>query len=344
MKKNEFLLLLITFILIIYSCKNNENNKNSEIGTENKKPDSLEILNFDPSVIKKLPNIEGDLKYGYSWKDKNGLNQLVFTRATKFVQWKNEEEGMGDTYVYLKVYHFIEKEGNYSLLRMIQDGNEKGCSNPPFALECDFYKESISITDLDKDNYAEVTFMYCILCASELTPIPTKLMLLENGEKYAIRGTSYIPDFQVGGDKNIDESIKTLDQKIQDHVDITWEKFCKTNPNTNAQNTGSNKKISEIIGLKFGGTEPFWSIRFTDNAAFYIPNIGESEISLKYKDISVEKNKWSLLVENQQLGYQFSIVIRKEKCSDGMSDKIYPYSINLEFPDDTYTGCGGNSK
>ena len=177
-----------------------------------------------------MPNIEGDFLYGFSWKDRAGVNQLLFTKAVKFVQMKGEEQGIGDDFGYLKVYHYAGENDNYKLIRMVQDGNSQGCSNPPFAIDIDFYEKSISITDLDDNGYAEVIFMYYILCASEISPVPTKLMLLENGAKYAIRGDSYIGEINSGGEKNMDASFKNLNPKIQDLANQTWEKFCKTKP------------------------------------------------------------------------------------------------------------------
>ncbi|MBN2891712.1 MAG: hypothetical protein JXL97_07585 [Bacteroidales bacterium] len=106
----------------------------------------------------------------------------------------------------------------------------------------------------------------------------------------------------------------------------------------------SNSKIAELIGLKFGGVEPFWSIKFTEDIAYFTPNIGEEEIPLKIKDINVNGNMISMFVSNEQFGYEFSVIVRKENCTDGMSDYTYPYSINLEFPDDNLVGCGGSPK
>ncbi len=97
-----------------------------------------------------------------------------------------------------------------------------------FGLENEFYKNSISITDLNENGYAEITFMYFMLCASELTPVPTKLIMLENNEKYAIRGDSYIYEYQMGGEKNLD--LGDADQILKDYASETWDKFCTPMP------------------------------------------------------------------------------------------------------------------
>ncbi|MBN2663652.1 MAG: hypothetical protein JXR68_08370 [Bacteroidales bacterium] len=247
MKKVVSLVIVLFFVVFIFGCKqssdNNstdDNSSNNVVNDDNVVNDNdvvnnnnddiiFEMMQFDPSIVSKLSGIQGNLLYGYKWKDKAGINLLIFTRATKFEDWNEPDcAGCGDNYVMLKAYHFAGTEDNYSLVRVVQDGNQDGCGDPPFALECDFYDKSISITDLDNDGYAEATFMYYILCASELTPVPTKLMMLENGEKYAIRGDSYIPDFQKGGEKNID--FAGAGNSLLDFASQTWDKFCTPKP------------------------------------------------------------------------------------------------------------------
>ncbi len=238
MKKTILFIFGLSIIFFVASCKSETTNEDeNQDTTENvvndhnvEKQDDvveLEMLKFDPSIVNKLSGIEGDLLYGYKWKDKAGLNLLIFTREEKFVPWPDAEyDDMGDNFVYLKAYHFSGTDDSYSLVRLVQDGETEGCGSPPFALECDFFEKSISITDLNKNGYAEATFMYYNLCSSELSPIPTKLMMLENGEKYAIRGNSYIVEFDMGGEKNID--FGDADKELLDYASQTWDKFCTT--------------------------------------------------------------------------------------------------------------------
>jgi len=238
---NRFFLVILAFVSVMFfACKNettNDENSSSdnetEVTNDNANSDEpvveLEMLNFDPAIVSKLDGIEGNFKYGYKWKDKAGYNLLIFTREEKFVPWPDAEyDNMGDNFVYLKAYHFSGTEDNYSLVRLVQDGELEGCGNPPSRLDCDFFDESISITDLDKDGYAEATFMYYVLCASGITPVPTKLMMLENGEKYAIRGNSYLMENKEGGEKNID--FGDAPQILVDYASETWDKYCTSNP------------------------------------------------------------------------------------------------------------------
>jgi len=88
------------------------------------------------------------------------------------------------------------------------------------------------------------------------------------------------------------------------------------------------------------GTEPFWS-------AEIIPN--ENIIALK--DVSLEKSfvfpyskavfegsQYSYFSRNKK-GDTISIIVRKENCNDGMSDKNYQYSSQIEVNGRSMSGC-----
>jgi hypothetical protein len=47
------------------------------------------------------------------------------------------------------------------------------------------------VTDLDHDGVGEVTFAYLLNCAGDVSPARLKLLVLEDGAKYIIRGSSY---------------------------------------------------------------------------------------------------------------------------------------------------------
>lgn len=83
------------------------------------------------------------------------------------------------------------------------------------------------------------------------------------------------------------------------------------------------------------------SMKFTHKGVYYTPNIGETEVFLPYVDIQTKNKYRAMMAANDKVGYEINIVVRKENCSDGMSDNTYPYSINLEFADSNRTGCGG---
>lgn len=188
---------------------------------------------------------EGEIVTGRKWRDKNGVNIVVFTTKTIFEPWEGDDyaDDMGDYTIHLKAYHYADSEEGWEQLRMIKDWNPEPCGSPPFAVEGEFYLESISLTDIDKDEYAEITFMYFFNCASEINPRLTKLMMLENGDKYAIRGNNYIENYYPdSGEKNIDASFNSAPAGFKDFASDLWEKYCKSNPNL-SQNKGNSKTL-----------------------------------------------------------------------------------------------------
>jgi len=214
MKKTLIFSLIFLMVLTIFSCKN-------------EKAVEIQKSNFDISLLNKLGNIQGNYLFGYTWNDEGGTNHLIFTKSVKFVQYINEEPGMGDDFATLNAYHFAGKDDKYILLQHISDGNEHGCSNPPFLLDADFHKESVTLSDIDKDGFVEICFMYKILCASEIAPVPTKLVFLHKNVKYQITGTSYIAEFKDGSQKINDDSFARLPVDMQNHANQIWDKFCK---------------------------------------------------------------------------------------------------------------------
>lgn len=117
---------------------------------------------------------------------------------------------------------------------------------------------------------------------------------------------------------------------------------------TSNQGFGAN----ELKKLQFNGVEPNWTLIFKENYAEYTP-MGESTQIIYYKKDYGDQSKPKLsavakpdgngVIEFQGSleGWGASFTIRKENCSDGMSDNTYPYSVDLMFDEsETLKGCG----
>lgn len=225
--QTSFFLAII--MIFIASCGNNSNSNNNSNSTnvENQNIDFKE-LNFDKAVLTQITGIEGTFEIGKKWQDKNGFNILIFTKDQIFEKWKDAEApDMGDNTAYLKVYHYKSSdEKTWELVRLVQDFSEP-CGSPPFGLEFDFCKDDILISDINNNNYSEILFAYHFQCASELSPKIMKLMMLENGEKYPIRGESYADyGFQiVGGKTNIGDEFNKAPDGFEDYALKNWKKI-----------------------------------------------------------------------------------------------------------------------
>ena len=213
MKKLLYALLILNFV----SCTNSSNKKSDE--TKSKTKDSLkkeqivennEFKELDNSNYE-LPSLiyDGKIVTKRIWQDSNSDNIALFT------QKENE----------LFVYHFVSNSDSIKLLRRIYDF-EEDCD---FDLTLEFIENSIGITDLDNNNFGEITFAYKKACISDVSPKDLKLIMLENGNKFIIRGQTLVDlgDVKIGGDKNIDPSFENAPDNFLPHANKLWASINK---------------------------------------------------------------------------------------------------------------------
>ncbi len=179
---------------------------------EEMKQDGNNITNampFDDSPSKTQPlssvQFEGSVVTSRAWVDANGDNLAVFTST-------GEE---------IYMYHYVFPDGSPSLKRRVLD-YERDC---PFDKTLGFKQNTIEVTDLDHDNYGEISFMYEKACRSDVSPAVLKYLTIENGEKYIIRG-SELMDFgyeePYGGEMTIDAKFKNGPTVFLDHAKRVW--------------------------------------------------------------------------------------------------------------------------
>ncbi len=134
---------------------------------------------IEPSILRKIVSDDAIVDKALQFEDKNGKNYLVATTLqNRSDEWVTKA---------ILVQHYIEKSNKeLVLLRQITD-KEDHCE---FDNDLQFLTESLRITDLDKNKYAEITFVYKLGCRSDVSPITLKLMVIENGNKAAIRGNT----------------------------------------------------------------------------------------------------------------------------------------------------------
>lgn len=107
----------------------------------------------------------------------------------------------------------------------------------------------------------------------------------------------------------------------------------------------------ELKKLIFFGTEPFWDMKFKTDFAEYSNSDG-TYLKLSYSkkadaqsslpDAVKVLSENELQISTYENGKKLQITIKKEPCSDGMSDESYNYSISLAWESDNNTlfGCG----
>ena len=165
---------------------------------------SFKVLDVSKYNPEKLPH-QGQISFKRIWHDLNGENIVLFTL-------KNYE---------LFVYHYVIKNDIVRQLRKVYD-IEADCE---YDLSLYFIENSIVISDLDQDNYGEITFAYRKACRSDVSSSTMKLLTLENGEKYIIRGTTKIslPGYSEESQKKIDPSFYNAPHPFLTNANRIWQ-------------------------------------------------------------------------------------------------------------------------
>lgn len=85
------------------------------------------------------------------------------------------------------------------------------------------------------------------------------------------------------------------------------------------------------------GTEPFWAVHVNDDRLRYMtPENQQGEQA----DLVREQAPLEETAITAELGERDLILTgRIEECSDGMSDRVYPYTVTLRLGDQTMQGC-----
>jgi uncharacterized membrane protein len=109
--------------------------------------------------------------------------------------------------------------------------------------------------------------------------------------------------------------------------------------------------FKDLQNAVFFGTEPFWTIKFRDDHMYYTSGPGEPEKKYNYltkphaetpvmavSENEVQINVWPATNATDQ--YRWYIKIREEPCNDGMSENVYPYTIEITWEDVEEYGAG----
>lgn len=113
---------------------------------------------------------------------------------------------------------------------------------------------------------------------------------------------------------------------------LTKRKLASINP-------AWDKKRSEGIDFAGLGNEPFWNLEI-DNEKFILFKLAEWK---KPVIAPVEKpvtNKDSIFYDIKKDSTRWTITIFPQFCSDGMSDYLYQYKVNINYKGALYKGCG----
>ena len=143
----------------------------------------------------------------------------------------NDNNGKYNISVYLeKSAHNFQLEicqftSNGYLVRRMVDF-ERRCEAD---LELKIDTMAISIEDIDENGVKEFSIFYLKGCRFDLSPLDAKLLILEGGKKYAVRGVGGISSpYQKQNVKPVikpGKSFLTLSEELRDYYSILWKRL-----------------------------------------------------------------------------------------------------------------------
>jgi len=200
--------LLACLAAFLFSCNSSDKSKKQDAAIQNKdsalhnpgtQPDQASV-DIKPVQITaaKLPStlkFKGKVQEAWQWKDKLGDNILITSFVEPYDDKNKNEYGEEAKTAELYAFHYVKKDGDYTLLWKISDA-VKACD---FDITCEFMKGGTTVTDLDKNGVAETKIQYAVACRSDVSPSYMKLIMHEDTVKYTLRGNmwlSYSPEFK----------------------------------------------------------------------------------------------------------------------------------------------------
>lgn len=98
--------------------------------------------------------------------------------------------------------------------------------------------------------------------------------------------------------------------------------------------------IAETETIRFLGTEPFWGGEAKGTVLTYTTPENQAGAKIEVRRFAGNSG---LGLSGTLDGAKFDMVITKGACSDGMSDRSYPYTVTLQIGSEQRLGCAWTS-
>jgi uncharacterized membrane protein len=89
--------------------------------------------------------------------------------------------------------------------------------------------------------------------------------------------------------------------------------------------------------LRFTGTEPFWGGTVAGDIVTYMTPENQAGESIAVQRFA---GRGGVSFTGTRDGGDFALMVTPGTCSDGMSDRTYPFTVTLKLADETRRGCG----
>lgn len=172
----------------------------------------IDTLSYDD--IPKYIDFRGTVVEALKWNDAVSEKILIQTVTGQF-NWKDYEENSknymiqdkSELYAYLFEKKHNEDKFNFSW--KIYDYKE--CFGVDWFTG--FIPKATTITDINKDGITEITIPYVLICRGGMDPGTMKIIMYENGVKYALRGLTMVGgcegQYSYGGEYLASDNLKS---------------------------------------------------------------------------------------------------------------------------------------
>lgn len=89
--------------------------------------------------------------------------------------------------------------------------------------------------------------------------------------------------------------------------------------------------------LKALGTEPFWSLGIDGDTVAYSTAEQPAAVAAR---VERRETAGELALGGVLAGDAITVNVTRETCSDGMSDRVYPYAVKVRLGAKQLAGCG----
>jgi hypothetical protein len=139
------------------------------------KTDSLTAARIDSAQVPKALKYKGNFKDGFRWKDKTGEYIILTSETGVYFNEKFQHENDGsDAEIFAHCYSLENNQQIWKVNDFIKD-----CM---VDIDAAFKKNTLSVTDLDKNGTAEVWMMYELACKGDVSPSDLKVIMYEGNQ------------------------------------------------------------------------------------------------------------------------------------------------------------------
>jgi hypothetical protein len=184
-----------------------------KIGQHSHRPETRPIVAlrpFDSTTIPSDCRYRGSILAGSRWSDANGENLLIVSGRETVRDDATTQELFG--------YLYLLDGDSTRLIWQIRDAADNYCDRGKGLVS------GIATEDLDGDGVAENAFVYNLVGACDVSPIPYKLIMHSGATKLAVRGYG-IDVAGEGGDKAFDPAFDAAPKGFRAFASRFWDRY-----------------------------------------------------------------------------------------------------------------------